>query len=852
MLNRQCRKTLRRLSAHAVAVLLLGAFASSQEVAAEVGSIAPLRLHWELISADASITVAPGGSLAAMKLTNSGDGPLSGQHWAIYFTCLEGVETGPLTGGLAIDRVVGALFRLRPTADFIALEPGQTLRVTLVHPGAIINLSQAPENPYLVPDEARDAGLPILDYTIGAFPAAPGARTAEYAYTRNAGIVTVPVDSLPPVFPTPREFERRPGSVHWAALPRISGPAALREAIAAATALLKPYFPSGLIAAAAPEFRMRLAPISGLQGPEAYALIVDPDKGVELQAATAAGATRALASFRQLLPVRANPERGVDLPALQIRDAPRFAYRGLMLDVARNFQPRSEVLRVLDLMARYKLNTLHFHLTDDEGWRLEIAGLPELTTIGGRRGHPDPKDERLPPAYGSGPDAGNAWGSGYYRRSEYLEILRYAAARHIEVIPEIEMPGHARAAIVAMAGRARRLAQAGRPDAGKYLLRDPADRSAYQSPQLYGDNAIDPGLESVYVFITRIVDELIAMHRAAGVPLRTIHVGGDELPAGAWERSPATQALMQRRHLNSRADVWDYFYTRVDALLHERGVATAGWEELGAREAMIDGRPQLAPNPTFSKRGYTLYVWRNIDGAEDMAYRLANAGYDTVLTPASRLYFDLAPYPSRDEPGQNWAGYVGLNTVFDYVPYDDARLAPDDPTPLANRERLTESGRRHIRGLEGTLFSETVHEPGRLDYMLMPRLLALAERAWAPDPSWAQQTNLQQAASQHATAWSTFLSQLGLQVLPQIDAELPALSYRIPPPGLRRVDGKVLANEEIPGFLLRYTVDGSEPNPASPLFTGPIASSGEVRVAAFNAAGRAGRSAMVAAEGNSQ
>ena len=190
MLNRQCRKTLRRLSAHAVAVLLLGAFASSQEVAAEVGSIAPLRLHWELISADASITVAHGGSLAAMKLTNSGDGPLSGQHWAIYFTCLEGVETGPLTGGLAIDRVVGALFRLRPTADFIALEPGKTLRVTLVHPGAIINLSQAPENPYLVPDEARDAGLPILDYTIGAFPAAPGARTAEYAYTRNAGIVT--------------------------------------------------------------------------------------------------------------------------------------------------------------------------------------------------------------------------------------------------------------------------------------------------------------------------------------------------------------------------------------------------------------------------------------------------------------------------------------------------------------------------------------------------------------------------------------------------------------------------------------------------------------------------------------
>ena len=835
-----------------MAVLLLGAFASSHAVAAETGNTAPLLLHWELIGGDASIAAAPGGSLAAMSLTNSGGSSLSGQHWAVYFTCLEGVEAGPLAGGVAIDRVVGALYRLRPAADFIALEPGQTLRVTLVHPGAIINLSQAPESPYLVPDEASGVALPIRDYTIGAFPPAPGARTAEDTYSRNAGTVTVPLDSLPPVFPTPREFERRPGSVHWAALPRISGPAALRAAIAAATALLEPYFPAAPAAAAAPEFRMRLAPIAGLQGPEAYALSVDPDKGVELQAATAAGAAHALASFRQLLPVRANRERGVDLPALQIRDAPRFAYRGLMLDVARNFQPKSEVLRVLDLMARFKLNTLHFHLTDDEGWRLEIAGLPELTTIGGRRGHPAPQDERLPPAYGSGPDAGNAYGSGYYPRSDYLEILRYAAARHIEVIPEIEMPGHARAAIVAMASHTRRLTQAGRRNANEYLLRDPADRSVYQSPQLYGDNAMDPGLESVYLFITRVVDELIAMHRAAGVPLRTIHVGGDELPAGAWERSPATELLMQRRHFSSRADVWDYFYTRVDALLHARGLATAGWEELGAREAMIDGRAQLVPNPAFSKRAFTLYVWRNIAGAEDMAYRLANAGYDTVLTPASRLYFDLAPYPSRDEPGQNWAGYVGLNTVFDYVPYDDARVAPGDPTPLANRERLTELGRRHIRGLEGTLFSETVHEVGRLDYMLMPRLLALAERAWAPDPSWAQQTNRQQAASQHATAWSTFLSQLGLQVLPRIDAELPALSYRIPPPGLRRLDGKVLANEEIPGFLLRYTVDGSEPSPASPLLTGPISSSGEVRVAAFNTAGRAGRSTMVAADGKSQ
>jgi hexosaminidase len=326
--------------------------------------------------------------------------------------------------------------------------------------------------------------------------------------------------------------------------------------------------------------------------------------------------------------------------------------------------------------------------------------------------------------------------------------------------------------------------------------------------------------------------------------LRTMHVGGDELPDGTWERSPASRALMNRQHLKTRADLWDYFYARVGTLLQHHDVALSGWEEVGARTVRVDGHTERVANPAFSRSGYTVYVWRNTEGAEDLADRLANAGYDTVLTPANRLYFDLPPYPSPFEPGQVWAGYVDLDTVFDYVPLDDTRIAPDDPRHLANRQTLTEFGRQHIRGLEGTLFSETVHEPSRLDYMLMPRMVALAERAWAPDPRWTKQPDHAHAAPLHAAAWSTFVSQLGLKVLPQLDAE-HAVLYRIPAPGLKEVAGAVLVNQQIPGFSLRYTVDGSEPKATSPLVTGPITHAGPIRVAAVDRNGRVGRSSRV-------
>jgi hexosaminidase len=562
-----------------------------------------------------------------------------------------------------------------------------------------------------------------------------------------------------------------------------------------------------------------------------------------LTGASPAGVFLGLQSLRDLLPLARG--KGLDVPALRIVDAPRFGYRGFQLDVSRNFFPKETIFRLLDLMARYKLNKFHFHLADDEGWRLDIAGLPELTSFGARRGHTLSVTEHLQPAYGSGPGVDDPRGSGFYRRADYIDILKYAKARHIDVIPELEMPGHARAAVKAMAQRALRREQAGAPNPRQYLLHDREDRSVYTSPQLYNDQVLNPGLESTYDFIALVVADVVAMHKEADAPLSTIHMGGDELATGAWEKSPASLALMQRMKLADTAELWDYFYNRVDQILKRHGLFASGWEELGARKVKLKGVPRLIPNPVFTQRGFRVQVWNNLDGAEDLAYRLANAGYATVLSPVTNFYFDMAHNRNPEEPGVHWGGYTELDKVFDFIPFDYMKNAAIDPAIVRARDGLTDYGQRNIAGLEATLFTETVRDVATMDYLVMPRLLALAERAWAPDPAWAREPDARKAAALHDSAWSAFVNVLGKRVLARLDAEQTGIAYRIAPPGLRLAQGGVVANHQLPGLTLRYTIDGSEPDAASAPVSGPIRARGTVRVAAFTADGRAGRSSRI-------
>ncbi len=818
--------------------------------AAPVAQPAPLALRWEVLRTVADAEGAR--SEVAMTLTNQGSEPWAGQGWSLYFTAIAGVQTGPVQeGGGELERVSGTLFRLRPATTQAAVLPGASVRWVFRHPEVMLMPAKAPQAPYIAFDDKPGSARLLRDYRIEPLTRAaqrdlgPADKdplvTPQALYERYAKAADLPVSALPVVFPTPKAVQVQPGALVWSAMPRVLADAGLKSETALAGRILARHWPNaGRAPSDATPLRLRLQKAAVAGGAEGYELVVDAS-GVSITAAHAAGISRGLQSLRDLLPVAVAGTGKVSLPHVVLRDAPRFEYRGVMLDVSRNFQSRDTVLGVLDLMARFKLNKLHLHLTDDEGWRLEIAGLPELTRFGARRGHPADLREHLPSAYGSGPHLNDPHGSGFFSRADYVAIVRHAAALHIEVIPEIEMPGHARAAVKAMEYRSRERRRLGQSGADDYLLSDPLDKSQYRSPQLYTDHVINPAMPGAYRFIDKVVGELVRLHRQAGAPLRSVHVGADEVPKGAWEKSPAVDALKHKHGLADTAAVWNHFYNQVDSILRRHGVAAAGWEELGTRTTELRGQRRVIPNPEFLRRGFTAFVWNNLDDDVDLAYRLANAGYATVLAPVTNLYFDMAHVKSDAEQGHNWGAYVDLDTVFDFVPLDFVRRSPTDASPVAGREGLTAYGQRQIRGIEATLFSETMRTPERLQHMLMPRMLALAERAWAQDPAWTREKDKGKADALHAADWSVFANTLGKRVLPRLDAERAGGAYRIAPPGIKFENGQVWVNHALPGTVLRYTTDGSTPNALSARVTGPLPMLPTLRVAAFDGNGRASR-----------
>ena len=811
-------------------------------LASPVAAQTRLQLRWELLGD--SITGDRGFSRAAFTITNRGTKPLAPSGWAIYYSALHGADSGTVGGGFAIGDTTGDLHRLVPGAGFAGLAPGASVRIEYrTYP--LLNTSFVPKGPYIVFDAAKDLGLALNDYTAVPFERSPqGAGhdprvvTPGDQFALDSVIRLIPASELPPVFPTPLEATPATGTLHLAALPRVDAPEALKGEAAFAAEYLRPYFRAA--GQGSVPLRLEVGAVAGQTSAEAYTLVVDPAQGVSIVGASPAGVFYGLQSLRSLLPATPpgpTPRGGVDLPAIRVVDAPRFGYRGFMLDVARNFHPKPVVLRTLDLLARYKINVFHVHLTDDEGWRIELPSLPELTALGSRRGHPPDSGTHLPPAFGSGPTVDRPFGSGFYSRADWIEILRYAAARHIEVIPEIEMPGHARAAVKAMQRNPQ------------YKLDDPDDRSVYSTAQQYHDNEMNPALETTYAFITRVVQDLAAIHREAGVPLRHIHMGGDEVPAGVWEGSPAVQTYLKAHNLASVDDLWFVFFGRVEQIVKAQDVSLGGWEEIAVRRTSRDGQRMNIANPDFATHGWRAYVWNNVPGwgNEDLAYRLANGGYDVVLSPVSNFYFDLAWNQNPEESGLDWGGYVDLRKPFEFIPFDYYRNVHADPGVFVGKERLTDYGRTHIVGIQGNLWSETLGAEGRVEYMIAPRLLALAERAWAADPDWAKERDPAKSAALFRDAWSRFVNVVGQRELPRLDREVPALVYRIPTPGLQNDGGTVRCSVELPGFTLRYTTDGSEPTVRSAVVRGPIALRGTIRVAAFTTTGRKGHTARLTA-----
>mgnify|MGYP006279282241 CR=1 FL=1 len=814
-----------------------------------------------------------------LRLHNDGETALPASGWTLYFNFLRQIDPESITGNVEITRINGDFYRLTPGKNFTPLGPDTERSVTFEAGGSAIKRIDAPAGFYIVYDEGPSTPMPLGEVTVAPFTRSEQTTrgpndevpvpTPARRHEANRALSTLPSDSVGRIVPTPSSITRHSGSFSFddPSIRYEEGLASEAQLLADGLARVFDDRPTLSTTLEDPSIVLRRAdvrsPTTNEVHDEAYRLTVDAEDGIEIVGSRDAGVFYGIQSLQAWLPVTAyeQPSSAVSVPAGQITDAPRFGYRGLHLDVSRNFQSAEAVKRLLDVMASYKLNTFHFHLTDDEGWRLAIDGLPELTEVGGRRGHTLTEKNHLVPSYGSGPNPRPTMsrGSGWYTQGEYREILRYADARHIEVVPEIDMPGHARAAIQGMEARTRRLLAAGDTAAARrYRLQDPADSSEYESVQGWDDNVVNVCRPSTYRFLAHVVDELRAMHDAADAPLRTVHVGGDEVPTGAWTESPiCDEYIAETADVDGPEDLFGDFFRRFRDTLAARELTMGGWEEVGMTEAGGHQATTTTPNMDLVGKGVQPYVWSNIwgGGTEDRAYRLANAGFDVVMSQATNFYLDMAYNKHPREDGFYWSGFVDMDDPFAFVPYDLYKSAdrtsmghPITPDSMfTDHVRLADSARANIVGLQGQLWGETLRSTDRMEYMAVPRLLSLAERAWASQPDWATHEDIEQLRARRAEAWSAFANRLGQRELPRLSLRDAEWTYRLPPPGAVIEDGMLHANVALPGLPIRYTMDGSRPTPRSPRYTEPVSvpDDATVRLRTFDGQGRGSRTISV-------
>ncbi|GAB4033076.1 glycoside hydrolase family 20 protein [Spirosoma jeollabukense] len=471
------------------------------------------------------------------------------------------------------------------------------------------------------------------------------------------------------------------------------------------------------------------------------------------------------------------------IPACHIEDRPRYLYRGMHLDVSRHFFHVAFIKKYLDLMALHKFNTFHWHLTDDQGWRIEIKKYPKLTQIGSHRpetiiGHYDDYDPQV--------FDGEPYG-GFYTQADIREVVRYAATKYINVVPEIELPGHALAALAAY------------PELGcspKSLSNEP-----YRVSTKWGvfDDVFCP-TEKTFTFLEDVLTEVMALF-----PSQYIHIGGDECPKTVWRKNAFCQQLIKRHKLKNESELQRYFVLRIDKFVAAKGRRIIGWDEI------LEGDgPKLRLSPKA-----TLMSWRGIKGG----IKAAQQQHDVIMTPGQFCYFDHFQGDPDMEP-TGFGGSLPLAKVYSYDP-TPAELSPADAT--------------HILGVQGNLWTEYISTPGQAEYMIWPRAAAMAEVAWTP-------LSLKN--------YDDFIRRLSVHFerLTALNVHYAGTIYDAIPAAKPTPEGKVEVilsavkpvlfdgSSVLPAQSIRYTTDGSIPSNESPVYEKPflLEKSAIIRTATFH------------------
>lgn len=481
---------------------------------------------------------------------------------------------------------------------------------------------------------------------------------------------------------------------------------------------------------------------------EAYQLEVSP-QGIEVTGVNA-GLFYGYQSLIQLLPAPARQSE-LKIAAVSIKDEPRFSYRGLHLDVARHMFPISFIKKYIDILASYKLNVFHWHLTEDQGWRLEIKKYPKLTEVGGFR------KQTLIGNYKKDGDYDHTPYGGFYTQEEAKEVVAYAKERFVTVIPEIEMPGHALAALQAY------------PELG-------CSGGPYEAAQTWGvfDEVFCAGKDQTFEFLQGVLDEVIEIF-----PSAYIHIGGDECPKAEWKKCPHCQKRIKDHNLKDEHELQSYFIQRIEKYLNGKGRQIIGWDEI------LEGG--LAPNATVMS-------WRGDAGGIEAASK----GHDVIMTPNSYgLYLDHKQGPDRNREPLSIGGYSTMEKIYG-----------SDPVP----QKLEESKRKHVKGVQGNVWTEYIETPNKVEFTILPRILALSEIAWT-DPAHKN--------------WKEFSETRAAHQLARIDRT--STRYRVPEVyGLK--DTVIYASEHVirglkpsvEGAKIYYTLDDYDPSELDLEFTGPV------------------------------
>lgn len=843
--------------------LLLSCSGSSYKLAEGVGQ---LHVNWNLIENTNDVSPL---SRVEFIFVNEGARTLRHGDWAMYFNQdnlpLHHMADSALG---VVEHINGYWYRFVPGEGF-AIKPGDSLVFEYVYHGSNIKEKLGPVGAYFVVGEgsgkekivqSRDITvLPFSDLS-RVFPDPEIAATVPDAaneYARNQRITVLPDDQIGRIIPSPFQIRKISGSAELNEETVVYYGEGLENEAEYLTSTTAKIFGATLKKAEGKgdnprSITLSLAPMSvnGVDS-ESYRLTVSADKGVTITGSDPAGVFYGIQSLFALIPADAYAGRApVKIECVEILDAPRFSYRGFLLDVARNFQKKEDVLKLIDLLAMYKVNKLNIRITEDEGWRIEISGLQELTRIGSKRGHTRDSKDWLQPAFGSGPwpDSEGNYGNGFYTREDFKDIIRYASKRHIQVIPEVCFPSHARAAIMAMEVRYDHYAALGDMEkAEEFRLIDPDDRSVYSSAQSFKDNIVCVARPSVYHFYETVVKDFIAMYEEAGLKMTMFNTGGDEVPNGAWAGSPLCLELMKSLpDINNPRELQGYFLEKTLEMLEKYNLKVTGWEEIVLNK---DEQNNVAINPKFLGKNILPLVWDNTGENVDLGYRIANAGYPVVLCNVSNLYFDLAYNTDPTEPGLVWGGFTDAIDPYVMTPMDVykstnfdwyGRLTEQEEFH-PGKERLKPEKHVNIVGLQAQLWAETIKGPRMMEYYTLPKLFAFAEKAWSKAPAWEIEADVKKRVDAIWQGWSELAGRIGRNELPRLDYVFGGYNYRIPPPGAVIEDGTLKANIAFPGLEIRYTTDGSEPGKNSPMYTAPVSVSGNVQVRAFSRNGRGGR-----------